>query len=151
MIKKIITALSSRRSTQHLLLLALKLNHWRKLQGTSSAAALHQLFHVPIFRFIAIIVQLEIADTGVGMSPEQLHQVWDVPYYTEERVRMYRPRKRAGVGLALLRRLTKLHARGSARHVRTRKGVDLYGIYTGAVGASSAHHSNDGDGISQVR
>jgi len=78
----------------------------RKDHGLSSES-LDGTVHRPLLRNReTIILKLEISDTGIGMSPERLYEVWAVPYYAEEKLKHYRPQGGAGLGLALLRRLT---------------------------------------------
>ena len=74
---------------------------------SSSSESLDGTIHRPLLSDReTIILKLEISDTGMGMSPERLHQVWTVPYYAEDKLKHYRPQGGAGLGLALLRRLT---------------------------------------------
>lgn len=52
--------------------------------------------------------EFKVADTGIGMSKDQLHQIWD-RFYKADRSRMNTQYGESGIGLSIVRQLMKLH------------------------------------------
>ena len=52
--------------------------------------------------------QFEVQDNGIGMTPEQLENIWE-RYYKADRSRMNTKYGESGLGLAIVRQLVLLH------------------------------------------
>lgn len=63
--------------------------------------------------------EFKVADTGIGMNKDQLHQIWD-RFYKADRSRMNTQYGESGIGLSIVRQLVKLH--GGKIDVASRPG-----------------------------
>ena len=63
--------------------------------------------------------QFEVQDNGIGMTPEQLENIWE-RYYKADRSRMNTKYGESGLGLAIVRQLVLLH--GGEIDVKSRYG-----------------------------
>lgn len=65
--------------------------------------------------------EFKVADTGIGMNQDQLHQIWD-RFYKADRSRMNTQYGESGIGLSIVRQLVKLHGGKIDVQSRPRKG-----------------------------